>query len=97
FKNSNVRKELNIPLKEFNYKDLSSKAKKFNVPLSKMVILNSTNDEKKINFIKNNHNRNKNLLKDGSNYCIYCDYIIYSNITKDLYEESNEIVEKIAY
>lgn len=88
FKNSNVRKELNISLKDFNYKDLSSKAKKFKVPLSKMVILNSADEKNLQNIIFDYHRNRPN--KEGIIHCIYCRYVIYADIN-NYYESANEI------
>lgn len=43
FKKSNVRQELGFQLREFNFELMSMYAKKFKVPMSKMIILNNLN------------------------------------------------------
>ena len=72
FKNSNIRIELGIKLREFNYQQICLYAKAFKVLISKMSIMNSTEDKNLIEELKKAYEGAENPI-----LCKECYYLPY--------------------
>lgn len=84
FKNSSIRKELGLKLKDFNYSTFVKKAKEKKVPISKMVVLNKPNEINSIHIIKDGYSRRN---RTDASYCIFCQDILYHNINQNVTEQ----------
>lgn len=82
WKSSNIRENLMYEVKEFNYKNLVKEAKKLKVPLSKMIILNSSKDEIFIEHLAFRHSISSASTGENIIYCERCNNIPYQNIEK---------------